>query len=219
MSRMSGPKRKKIYEMLAARDGERCFIGAEPLTSDTAVVDHWNGDNSDNRPRNLHIICPSMNAVKGSRGSAKESKELLSSVRVKKNVGDGIIRPQMVKVQSAEFLKNLYGEPLFRHWLFYNIVWCVEVDFNEVVNCGAEFTSMSQPSIRRYLDKLTSRYGLYQCVDSENSGTKLIRLKPKWESFRKTNKKKSILNNQAKAWREDDRGIEAVDPAGRIITL
>jgi len=216
---MSGPKRKKIYEMLASRDGERCFIGGESLNYESAVIDHWNNNNGDNRPSNLHLLCRSMNAVKNSRSSVRESKELLSSVSVKKQVGDGIIRPQMVKVQSAEFLKNLYGEPLFRHLLFYNVVWCVEVDFDEIVDCGAEFTSMSQASVRRYVDKVTSRYGLYHCVRRENPKGELIRLKARWETFRNTNKRKAKQNNQVKAWREEFSEKEAIDASGKIIPI
>jgi hypothetical protein len=215
---MSGPKRKKVYEMLARRDGERCFIGGEPLTFETGRIDHWNNINSDNRPRNQHIICPSMNSVKNPRGPSRvrPKGEILSSVSVNRAEVDGIVRPQMVKVQSAEFLKNMQSEPNFRHWLFYQIVHLGQLKLDEVVACGAEFTGLSPQTIRRYLDKLTSRIGLYRYQEANEGGKMMISLKPKWETFRRTNAEKARLREQAKNWRDE---LTPDSITGKIISL
>lgn len=204
MSRMSGPRRDKVYEMLARRDGECCFIGGEPSDRESLVVDHWNNRNNDNRPSNLHLVCRSMNSVKNPRGQLTKESEILSSVSVRRPVVDGIIRPQMIRVESGELLKNLQNESLFRHWLFYQIVHCHELEYHAVVNCAAEYVHCSPQSIRRYLEKLTCKIGIYRYVEVQEVGKKLITLKPKFETFRKTIEKRSKLIEQARNWKSED---------------
>ena len=146
-----------------------------------------------------------MNSVKNPRGPSADHPEgeILSSVSVKRPEVDGIIRPQMVKVQSAESLKNMQSEPNFRHWLFYQIVHSRQLRLDEVVDCGAEFTGLSPQTIRRYLDKLTCAIGLYQYQEAKEDRKMMIHLKPKWETFRRTNAEKAKLKEQAKNWKDD----------------
>jgi hypothetical protein len=221
VARMSGPKRKKIVDMLIQRDGQICFIGTERLESEKAVVDHWNNRNDDNRPVNLHLLCRSMNSSKNPRGLGKETK-ILSSVSVRREIVDGIIRPQMVSVQSAEFLKNLEGEPHFRHWVFYNVVRCVELKVNEIVDSGAELIHASPTTIKRYLTKITSSLGLYMYAEDVTTGEKVIRLKPRWDTFREKINEKRILEEQARNWKQARKEEEkhlAVKEVGRPVVV
>lgn len=216
MSRMSGPKRKKVYGMLVCRDGEKCFIGHEPGDFNSLIVDHWDGNNSNNRSRNLHLLCRAMNSIKNPRGSIHKRNEILSSVSVNRPVIDGVIRPQMVRVQSMEMLKNLQSEALFRHWFFSQIVHCIELDLDEVVTCAAEYIPCSVTSVNRYIDKVSCKLGLYQIQLNQDTGKKLIRLKPIWESFRKRNEEMATLRMQVKNWRDKD--VPSVPPRN-IISL
>jgi len=200
MSRMSGPKRKKVYAQLVRRDGEICFIGSEALNSSIAVVDHWNGFDSDNRLSNLHLMCRSMNTAKNPRGKSKSS-EILSSVCVRRPAPVLIARPNLVVAQCAEFLQNRKAEPDFRHWLFFNIVRCGEIDVEEVVGSGSEFAHCSTETVRRYLLKLTSKTGIYAYKGSERDGSFKIVLKSEWQSFRRKADEKRLLDYQAENWK------------------
>lgn len=213
MSRMSGPARKRIYQMLVKRDGEVCYIGGEPGTSETLVIDHWNNRNDDNRISNLHLLCRPMNAVKNPRGPGKKT-ELLSSVCVINRMNEEKIKSALPPIQSAELLQNLTKEPDFRHWLFHCIVKFVMMELNEVVNSGAELVRCSPRTIDRYLDKLTSSVGMYTLNEESSTGKKLITLKPRWDIFRKTNYIKAILELQARKWKDDM--IKSINPENGI---
>lgn len=188
--------------MLVARDGARCWIGHEMRDRRELIVDHWDGNNANNHPSNLHLLCKAMNSCKNPRGPSPKN-QLLSSARASRVTSDGTVLPYMVKIQSAEFLKNTEAEPTFRHWLFYNIVRCVTIEVNEVVACGAELARCSPDTIKKYLTKVVCTFGLYQYDTTTSSGKTLIRLKPQYESFRRTIEKREILEMQTRNWKGD----------------
>src|SRR5689334_15526294 len=122
MSRMSGPARRYWYEFLLQRDGERCFIGGEAGRPESLIIDHFNGNDSDNRPSNLHLLCRQMNSVKNPRGNAvlrqhPDEDHLLSSMHVRRVESEEAVKSIMRKAQSAELIKNLAFEANFKHWL------------------------------------------------------------------------------------------------------
>jgi len=201
MSRMSGPRRARIFEYLVERDGRCCFIGGEILERNKLVIDHWDNNNSNNHPQNLHLLCKSANAIKNARGPGKKTK-LLSSVCVKRPPGL-IARPTLVCSNMEAFGLNRQTEPLFRHVVFYNVVHFCELNVNELVDAGAELVRCSPITIQRYLQKMTSRAGLYRYTGSQDEGNLMIRLKPEWEVFRKRNQENKILNEQANNWKSD----------------
>jgi hypothetical protein len=145
-----------------------------------------------------------MNAAKNPRGPGRAAEQqILSSTCVRIGSIESFLRPVMVKVQTLECVKNMHGEPLFRHWLFCNIVRCVELDVDEVVDCGAELTGLSQETVKRYLHKLTSRFGIYRYVESADTGKNLLRLKPKYQVFRRKIDQRARLDAQAKNWKNE----------------
>jgi len=200
MSRISGSKRNKLYDFLSRRDGEFCFIGGEPGTRDTLVIDHWNNDNSNNDLANLHLICRSMNAVKNPRGRDRRHK-LQSLVCVRENVDAAVLQPP--RTISAEFLKNQKAEPAFNHWLFREVVRLGTVPVDDVVDGGAYVARCSQVTIHRYLKKATFREALYHFVEDPETKKKFVELKPRWSSFRQKEDEPRLLNKQANNWKDD----------------
>jgi hypothetical protein len=203
MSRMSGIKRKKAFRSLVRRDGQYCFIGGEYLELENAVIDHWNNSNNDNRLKNLHILCRSMNSVKNPRGLGKKT-EILSSVCVREmgQLHSGNHANDLILPQSLEFMKNMECEPTFRHWLFYNIVRLKTIELSNVINSGAEVARCSQVTVRRYIDKVCSLVGMYQIITPSDTGVRMIVLKPCWDTFSGIIEERRASQVQAQNWKK-----------------
>jgi hypothetical protein len=229
MSRLSGPARKRNYLRLLERDGEVCFVGGETLTFQTAVVDHWDNDNTNNREANLHLLCRAMNSVKNPRGRAvirrkPDPDELLSSMHVGRIRVGMLGGPDGLRIQSAEYHKHVNTAPNFRHWLFYLIVHLSEVEYDQVVASGSELVRCHAQTTKQYVASMTSPAGLYELVRSEDGGTTTIRLKEKWSGFRSVNKQKAELFHQVINWQDDpiERGkkkLEKMQEQGKVISL
>lgn len=198
MSRMSGPKRKKIYSRLAKHYGEFCFIGGERGDTDTLVIDHWDNYNSNNDFSNFHLMCRSMNAVKNPRGRGRKQR-ILSSERESEKAG--ILEP--VRSTSAEFVKNQRSEPAFRHWLFMEIIKYGRLELNDVINTGAAVAGCGQQAIRRYLAKETSRVRLYQIIKDTETGFFFVEFRPKWGKFRQKLVEDRLLDKQSENWKDE----------------
>lgn len=200
MSRMSGPQRKRKYDELVRQDGEFCFIGGEKGDSDTFVIDHWDNDNSNNEPSNLHLMCKSMNSAKNPRGRGKKER-ILSSERESASEINAAMEP--VRSTSAEFVKNQRSEPAFRHWLFMEIIKYGRLELNDVINTGAAVAGCGQQAIRRYLAKETSRVRLYHIVKDSETGHFFVEFRPKWGRFRLKLIENKLLEKQSENWKEE----------------
>ena len=195
---MSGPKRKKMYEYLAKRDGECCFIAGEHGTKQTLVIDHADNNNGNNSRVNLHLMCISMNAAKNPRGRGRKK---LSSVCV--SVSEELSKIESAQASSAEFKKNLQSEPDFRHWLFLEIWRKGRLPLDEVIDCGAAVARCSQETIKRYLRKECSRVRLYQIVEDTDNNRRFVQFNPEWEAHRKKEEERRQIDCYAKNWSED----------------
>jgi hypothetical protein len=200
MSRLSGPKRKKMYEFLARRDGERCFIGGERGNYHTLIIDHADNDNSNNTPSNLHLVCRQCNSMKNPRGRASKSG-ILSSVYVCEESNPYAF--EYPKASSAEFVKNQQSEPAVRHWTFIEIWRKGRLPLDEAIDCAAAIGECSQESVRRYYRKETSRVRIYEFVEDQATGQKYIQFKPEWERFRQKEEQRRKADWQARNWRKD----------------
>jgi len=201
MSRMSGPKRKRVYEILVRRDGEYCFIGGERGNTTSLIIDHWDNDNNNIAFENLHLLCRSMNSVKNPRGRDHRHK-LLSSACVSANSSQEIIDGSQLRIQSMELAINQKAEPAFRHWLFANIARTGIVPMQEAIDAGSEVAHVSLETIKRYLRKVTSSVSIYNLAREEASGRMIICLKPEWDTFRKREEELRKLDEQVKNWQE-----------------
>lgn len=205
MGRMNGPKRKKIYEFLVRRDGERCFIGGEPGVSDTLIIDHWDNNSANNSRKNLHLLCRSMNGIKNPRRAGQASQKLSSEcVRVSEISSGNLV--ENIRTYSAEFVRNSGSEPTFRHWLFANIVRLGKLALTDVINAGAEISHCSQLSIQRYVAKISSKVGLYRVVGEGSQ--KYLELRPEWARFDRAYPR-AATERDAEIWKEEL--IEAVN--------
>ena len=202
MSRLSGPKRRKLYELLARRDGERCFVGGERGNFWTLLIDHADNDNQNNDPVNLHLMCRSINGAKNPRGFGRKKKQS-SSVYVCVSEEDYSEALEPVRTTSAELKKNEQAEPDFRHWLFIEIWRKGRLPLEEVIDCGAAVAGCSQETIKRYLRKESSRVRLYQILEEPETGRKYVQFRPEWEKHRKKEEGRRTLDRQARNWRED----------------
>jgi len=192
MSRMSGARRKKIYEFLRRRDGEYCFIGGEPGSEDTLLVDHADNNSANNKQSNLHLICRTMNSAKNPRSYQKRKQ---SSAYV--GVSNEMAGSEVVSV-SAELRKNQQSEPDFRHWLFIEIWRKGRLPFLDVINSGAAVARSSQSAIRRYLDKESSRVRIYQIIEDPATKERFVQFGPYWERCRKLEENRMKVLQQAR---------------------
>ena len=199
MSRMSGPRRNKMYDFLADRDGEYCFIGGEEGNKETLVVDHWDNDNSNNDPSNLHLICRWANCVKNPRGPGK--KKIRSLVYVCDNRDRMLIEPP--KTVSAEFLKNQIAEPAFLHWLFAQVVKHDKILLSDATDCGAKVARVSQITVGRYLKKAICEESIFHVVEVSDCRGRYIEFRPEWNTFRKTEEEKQKLDKWTRNWKKD----------------
>jgi hypothetical protein len=197
---MNSRNRKKYFQLIVQRDGGAyCFIGGEPLTYETAVIDHWDNDNSNNDLENLHLMCKSANAVKNPRGRDSRHKVLSP---VCGNVYVQIFENEHLRVNSLELLKNMQAEPDFKHWLFRKVVREGSVLFEDSLDEGAAVARCSQETIRRYLKKEVSKVRLYRVVLDAITKKKMVELKPEWRTFLKKAEEKKELDRIVKNWKE-----------------
>ena len=196
MARMSGPKRKKLYQRLVLRDGECCYIGGEPGNSKTLVIDHADNDHSNDALANLHLFCRSMNQVKNPRG---RGHKMLSSVCV--CVCEGLAELESNLTISAEFKKNQQAEPDFRHWLFAEVWRKGSLSLDDAIDCGAAVAHCSQETIKRYIRKECSRVRPYQVIEDVGEKKKLIKLRSDWQRHREKEVARRNLDRHAKNWR------------------
>lgn len=200
MSRMNSRNRRKNFQMIVEREGGAfCRIGGEPLTFETAVIDHWNNNNDDNRPSNLCLLCKSMNAVKNSRGRDKRH-ELLSPMCGK--IDKTVLENERIRTNSIELMKNMQAEPDFRHWLFWKIVHDGKVFFEDALDAGAAFARCSQETIRRYIRKELSEIRPYMKIADPDSKDKIVVFKPEWATFRQRKEDQKHMNRVVKNWKE-----------------
>jgi hypothetical protein len=148
---MNGRTRKKIYAILAARDGEEC---ANPRCgriglSKSLIVDHRDNNNSNNDPDNLQLLCRSCNTRKNPRGKAKPKTE---SVEI------------YVPHSSKELIKNEICEPIFREWIEKQVSKWKRLELKDAINSGAEVACVSPATTERYINKMCSTAGKFHVV-------------------------------------------------------
>ena len=124
---MNGPMRKRLYKMVAVRDGEYCR-GCSKLPSEgQLVVDHRDNESSNNNPSNLQLLCRRCNFLKNPR---KEPVDL----SVSESIHDGTV---------TEIDISRRKEPLFRKFAIHAVNEHDEVPQNDIINAGAEEIDIS----------------------------------------------------------------------------
>ena len=157
---MNGPMRKRLYKLVAVRDGEYCRGCSKLPFEGQLVVDHRDNESSNNNPSNLQLLCRRCNFLKNPR---KEPVDL----SVSESIHDGTV---------TEIDISRRKEPLFRKFAIHVVNEHDEVPQNDIINAGAEEIGISPVTARRYLDKMCSGKGIFERVNRVN--TVVIRYKP-----------------------------------------
>jgi len=171
------------YRYLVIRDGERCARCYEiPTTqNDTLDIDHIDGDDWNNDPDNLQLLCRSCNVIKENKRRAggtspsdqyvceREGKEGKASTRVSRDIVN-------YKEGSQEMQANFLFELDFRKWLLGKIRDLGGYPKLDAINSGAEVVGCSPSTTVRYLGKLISREGPLQ-EDKDMLGDIVLTLK------------------------------------------
>lgn len=141
---MNSRTRKKLYEMLAARDGEYCRMCGKVGSRETLCIDHIDNNNSNNEHDNFQLLCKSCNTKKNPRGKSKP-----------KNDSVEIHEPPT----SRQIVLNERYEPTFRDYAERQLTRWNRIPLKDLINSGAEVTGASPQTIERYLDKMCSTAG------------------------------------------------------------
>ena len=165
MSRMSKRGRAYWYPKIVKRSGEaccRCRRDRDALAraglSPTFCIDHLDNNNANNKLANLQLLCHPCNTAKNHPATRDADPT------------------------SSEMARSMATEPAYRKWVFGMFLQAgADASFPAtiVVDGGAEKFACSPVTVKRYLRKMTSIYGLY--LWDENGR---LRLKPdsEWQS-------------------------------------
>ncbi|MBA7675633.1 hypothetical protein ES703_83869 [subsurface metagenome] len=157
------------YRFLCLRDSEQCArcFNIPTTQNDTLDIDHVDGDDWNNDPDNLQLLCRSCNVVKENKRRAggappsdqyvceREGKEGKASTRVSKDIVN-------YKEGSTEMQANFLFEVDFRKWLLGKIREQGGYPKLDAIASGAEVVGCSPSTTARYLTKLTSKQGPLQ---------------------------------------------------------
>ena len=157
MSRMNGPTRKKLYTIIAERNGEYCR-GCSALASERQLVlDHKDNNNDNNDPNNFQFLCRSCNYIKNPRRPV-----------------DMCVSESEDHVES-EIERSDKKQPIFRKFVYHQLNERNYVPRKILRNAGAEYAEISTVTADRYLDKICSEIGL--CEEFQVGKTIVIRYK------------------------------------------
>ena len=154
------------YRFLCLRDGEQCArcFNIPTAQNDTLDIDHVDGDDWNNDPDNLQLLCRSCNVIKENKRRAggappsdqyaceREGKEGKAQTRVSKDIVN-------YKEGSTEMQANFLFELDFRKWLLGKIRDQGGYPKLDAIASGAEVVGCSPSTTARYLTKLTSNEG------------------------------------------------------------
>jgi len=157
----------------------RCYIcGKEkyPL-----ILEHKDGDRTNNPPdgSNWGAACISCNTKKGKnspQNAKKHSAERECERESEREFQNDLEIEDLVK--SGELLKSERFKPRVRRWIIDIINDEKSPEVSRILNGAAEKFSLSQTTIKRWLDAMTSPEGNYEYTLNDN-GKKCIKKKGK----------------------------------------
>jgi HNH endonuclease len=157
--------RKKYYQKLCERDGERCTICRKVPPEVYLEVDHRNGDEADDAWENLQLACRSDNRKKNGRGKGRPKRKYTAST--------GVLRVDTTMSEELR-LSKMYM-PKFRHWLYVEMKKRGKMAAKEVIFEGAEAVGCSPYTIRTgYLPMVTSKAGMYRQYPDSSAGLDMV---------------------------------------------
>ena len=146
---MNGRTRRKLYKLIADRDGEYCKCCQALKWEKLLVLDHRDNNSFNNNPENLQILCKRCNYLKNPREPPDECVSECES-----------------SDQTSELAVNRLKEPMFKQYVATRINESGQVPEEDLVNAGAERLDLSPVTTKRYLNKLCSSDGIYERASS-----------------------------------------------------
>ncbi|MFA6109801.1 MAG: HNH endonuclease signature motif containing protein [Candidatus Latescibacterota bacterium] len=151
--------RKKKYDLLVHRDGERCQICGRVPPEVYLEVDHKDGDETNDADENLWLLCRSDHRKKHPRGKNKKGEHIVTKRVVSVDNYKEIVDQSRM---SPEMYQNKKAEPAFRHWLYNKMKENGVLSVAQIIASGAEKAGCSTYAVRtNYLVKCISDEGLY----------------------------------------------------------
>lgn len=150
------------YRFLVLRDGEQCARCFEiPTAQNTLDIDHIDGDDWNNEPDNLRLLCRGCNVTLGNKARVLSSDQYVYEREGKEGKAQTRVSRDIVnyKEGSTEMQANFLFELDFRKWLLGKIRDQGGYPKLDAINSGAEIVGCSPSTTVRYLGKLTSREG------------------------------------------------------------
>lgn len=192
------PKEYELYrELLRIRDGPFCRNCKKSEREYQLEIDHINGDPNDWSLENIRFLCKSHNqserrrmewehaheagAIRLERESVRENVRVESMVKREERVDFAINLPNV----SEELKVNRDKEPQFRREVLNEVMRVGWMTVPDALDGISEKISNSQVASRRYLKKMTSKYGPL-VVEETNQGTKILRLNPNYWGLNQT---------------------------------
>lgn len=152
MSKMNGKTRKKLYRLIASRDGEFCKQCEKLSSQGQLVIDHINNNNCNNSLDNLQLLCRACNYKKNPRRPV----DLCVS-------NDTNSKDDSISI-------NRSTEPQFREFVYNELDNENQVLLDDLIASGAEFVGISVETAKRHLKKMLSKYGKLERVHTFSAG-------------------------------------------------
>ncbi len=160
---MNSKTRKRLYPIIAVRDGEFCALCDRIGSIKSLCIDHIDNNNNNNDLDNLELLCRSCNTKKNPRGKERQ-----------KNTSCDV----EILNQSEEIrLKKKYTA-LFLPWLEKQIKRYERVLVKEIILSGAKISGASPQTITDYLKVECSLAGNYRITEID--GEKYVEFKEWW---------------------------------------
>jgi len=141
---MNGPTRKKIYHIIAERDGEYCRCCRALPTERALVIDHRDNNNKNNRHDNYQLLCRRCNYLKNPRRPVDECESDCEAQ------------------DQTELEVSRAREPLFRKFVCHQLNEFGNIPEKEIIFSGSEGVGISPVTAQRYLGKMCSKVGICQ---------------------------------------------------------
>lgn len=143
MSEMNGNTRRRKYQEISKRDGEYCRCCGKLPYESQLVIDHRDNDSSNNSLNNLQLLCRACNYIKNPR----------------KRPDDLCVNYKSNREHESCLSINKEKEPKFKEFIYKIIPQGCSIALKAIINSGAEEIGASPVTVKRYLDKMTSRSG------------------------------------------------------------
>ena len=178
MSRLSTAKKIGILPYLIKRDGSfTCFYCHKELSLENHVMEHLNGNDTDNRIENLVISCQSCNIKKPFDNELREvalnkfRENLSQSQTLEANLTCAVSTEVTINQTNYEITKKLITE---------RVVIDQFLEFSEALNsctfiCKEKTGHGSQQSIRNYIAALTCAEGPFMITKNENGKNIIVK--------------------------------------------